>query len=160
MKSFRLLLPAFVLLVVSCARPDAPTPPREPQFGVNGVDTAMGRKIANNVYWYTAVRPDSVINQNGMLRIVLPGNALGRRVQFEGKGCYAGASPPLGALRSVALHAWEMRDSSIRSDTVQVVMPLLADTVRRGSFLSRVTESCGSGPITASIDVTKLHGST
>lgn len=157
MKSSRLLLPALVLLAVACARPDAHTPPREPQFGVSGVDTAVGRKIADNVFWYTAARPDSVINEHGMLRIVLPRNALGRSVQFEGKICYVRAATPLGALRSVALHAWEMRDSSIHGDTVQVVMPPLTDTLRQGWFLNRVTGSCGTSAVTASIDVSKLR---
>lgn len=65
-------------------------------------------------------------------------------------------SNDFGALRSVALHAWTARDSSIRRDTVQIVIPLIADTLRRRSWLGETVESCGTGTVIALIDAAKL----
>lgn len=156
MKPFRMTFPMLALLAAACAPAETPTRPPERPSVIIGMPNRNGVAMIDSVYWYMGIRPDTVMAQNGMLRVVVPGNAFERRVVFTATGCYVGPVPPLGALRSVALHAWTARDSSIRSDTVQVVIPIISDTLRHRSWLGGTAKSCGSGTVSALIDAAKL----
>ena len=141
----RAMLASWVaLLIVGCVPPDV-QPPREASTVVVGMSAERGRQLIDSVFWYTGVQPDSVVADAGMLRVVLPADALGHGVQMEDVGC-RGREPGRGAVQTLAAHAWASRDAGIVRDTILVVFSKATMAAQRASIWGSASRACSAGP--------------
>jgi hypothetical protein len=145
---------AAALAFFACASPRPQAPVNDSPV-VLGLSTVRGQALVDTLFWYTGVRPDSVIVAEGALRFVLPPTAFGHGLRMDAHGC---SDTPLavGAIRGFAAHAWALRDATVTRDTIEVVFAKVTATEQRASALSSDTRSCSVGPATLHLAVADL----
>ena len=156
--SGRLKRAAFVGLVpvvIGCKAPDMPRPPVETQPVLVEFDGDRGRQLIDSVFWYTGVRPDSVIGRGGTLRLVLPPGTFGHGARMHPAGC-SDRTPGMGAVHTLAAHAWASRDARITRDTIEIVFAESAVAVGGASMRGSTARSCSAGPAVIHIAVADL----